>query len=270
MTEHITNHRSGFDFGLTRITDFRNPDEPTGMGFAVLRLKAGESHSETFAHEQAWLLMQGAAKITIGGETLDWWRDSLFDQHGGCVHGAKGTKISIEAVTDCEFTVYECPNEKSFPLEVYDPTEGADEFRGKGQVGGACLRIVRTFFDDTNSSPDAELVLGEVVTLPGRWSSYPPHYHDQPEIYHYRFTDPRGWGHGELDDDVLKLRHGDTVRILDGKTHAQVSAPGYGMYYAWVIRHLPGNRYGIPTFKPEHAWTMDKDAQIWHPKGLDE
>ena len=28
------------------------------------------------------------------------------------------------------------------------------------------------------------------------------------------------------------------------------------MYYAWVIRHLPGQPYTVPEFTPEHAWTM--------------
>jgi 5-deoxy-glucuronate isomerase len=35
------------------------------------------------------------------------------------------------------------------------------------------------------------------------------------------------------------------------------------MYYLWVIRHLEGRRYGNPTFVPEHAWTMQKEAKIW-------
>ncbi|TNE64375.1 MAG: hypothetical protein EP335_07905 [Alphaproteobacteria bacterium] len=269
MQEHITDHRQGFDFGRTRITDFRDPAEPTGLGVSVLKLKAGEEVAETFATEQAWLLMHGAVKLKAGGKRHDWLRLSLFDEHGSCVHGAKGTDIRITAVTDCEFTIYECANERAFPLEIYEADGGSDEPRGKGQVGGTCLRFVRTLFDDTNSSPEAELVLGEVITMPGKWSSYPPHYHAQPEIYHYRFTDNRGWGHGELEDDVVKLRPYDTVRIMDGKTHAQVAAPGYGMYYAWVIRHLPGDRYGVPTFKPEHAWTMDPAASYWQPKGQD-
>ena len=99
-------------------------------------------------------------------------------------------------------------------------------------------------------------MLGEVVTLPGGWSSYPPHHHPQPEIYHYRFTHPQGFGHAEHGDDVFKVRQYDTIRIQAGNDHAQVAAPGYGMYYAWVIRHLPGQPYDVPEFTAEHAWTM--------------
>ena len=59
--------------------------------------------------------------------------------------------------------------------------------------------------------------MGEVVTAPGGWSSYPPHHHEQPEIYHYRFTEPQGYGHAECGDDVFKVRQYDTYKIVDEK-----------------------------------------------------
>jgi len=125
-------------------------------------------------------------------------------------------------------------------------------------------RIVRTIFD-INNRPESKLVLGEDITFPGRWSSYPPHYHPQPEIYHYRFTSPDGYGHGELGDDVYKIHNYDTIKILDKKVHSQVAAPGYGMYYLWVIRHLPGNPYTSPVFAREHSWLLDPKASYWKP-----
>jgi 5-deoxy-glucuronate isomerase len=134
-------------------------------------------------------------------------------------------------------------------------------------VQDACLRNVRLIFDRA-ARPEANLVVGEVVNYPGRWSSYPPHHHDQPEIYHYRFTDPRGYGHAELGDTVLKVRTGDTVFIPPGLDHAQVSAPGYGMYYLWTIRHLPGNPYTGFTFNEDHRWTLDPKQQGWMPPPL--
>ena len=96
----------------------------------------------------------------------------------------------------------------------------------------------------------------------------PPHHHDQPEIYHYRFTHPDGYGHAELGDDVLKVRAHDTVLIPPGLDHAQVSAPGYGMYYLWMIRHLPGNPYTGFTFAEEHKWTLDPAQQGWLPPAV--
>jgi 5-deoxy-glucuronate isomerase len=35
------------------------------------------------------------------------------------------------------------------------------------------------------------------------------------------------------------------------------------MFYIWVIRHLDGDRYGVPTFVPEHSWVTDPGAKIW-------
>jgi 5-deoxy-glucuronate isomerase len=159
------------------------------------------------------------------------------------------------------------PNERRFAPRLYLPTDLTPEYRGAGLVQNACLRNVRLIFDRT-TRPESNLVLGEVLNYSGRWSSYPPHHHDQPEIYHYRFTAPSGYGHAELGDEVVKVRDGDTVVIPPGRDHAQVSAPGYGMYYLWMIRHLPGNPYTGFTFTEEHKWTLDAAQQGWRPADL--
>jgi 5-deoxy-glucuronate isomerase len=129
-------------------------------------------------------------------------------------------------------------------------------------VQGACEREVRLIFDRA-TRPYSNLVVGEVINFPGRWSSYPPHRHEQPEIYHYRFTKPQGYGHAELGERVFKVRHGDTLKIVAGETHAQVSAPGYGMYYLWIVRHLDAAPYTGFTFDSDHEWTLDSAQQGW-------
>ncbi|MBL4574872.1 MAG: 5-deoxy-glucuronate isomerase [Opitutaceae bacterium] len=266
MSPLVNKYRNGFQIGLTHITRHNDPDEVTGIGLAVLRLEPGETYTVTLENEMALLLMRGRVAVTVNGHENVITRTSLFDDQPTCIHASKGNRITLKAEISAEFTLYQCNNEKLFSPELYVPAGGKDEHRGKGQVGDTCLRFVRTIFDDTISSKNADLVLGEVITMPGKWSSYPPHSHPQPEIYHYRFTDDRGWGHAELGEDVLKVRPNDTVRIVDDKTHAQVSAPGYGMYYSWVIRHLPDDRYTIPEFEEQHKWIMDTDATYWQPK----
>jgi 5-deoxy-glucuronate isomerase len=108
-------------------------------------------------------------------------------------------------------------------------------------------------------------VLGEVITFPGKWSSYPPHHHPQPEIYHYRFQRPEGFGLCQIGEEAYMLRNRDTVIIPAGAVHPHAAAPGYAMFYIWVIRHLDGARYGTPTFVPKHSWVMDPKAEIWGP-----
>lgn len=266
MTLHITENRAGFSPGKTSITRHDDAENSALISLDVLVLPAGESINLTTAVETAWLLMNGQISGTAGGESIALQRSSLFDESSSCVHVSAGTPVDIKAEVDTELTVYSCDNTLPFGARVFAPEDVANEPRGKGQVNDRCLRYVRTIFDDTNSDPNTGLVLGEVITFQGAWSSYPPHHHPQPEIYHYRFTEPQGYGHAELGDTVLKVRNFDTVKILDLNDHSQCSAPGYGMYYSWVIRHLPDNRYSVPEFTEEHTWIMQPGAEYWDPQ----
>ena len=266
MNEHIADFRSGFGHGFTAITRHDRADNRSGLSVGVLRLAAGERLTVLVQHETAWLLMSGAVRGTAGDQRYDFARESLFDESASCIHVAAGCTVAFEASRATELTVYECANRAQFAPRVFRADQIPNERRGAGQVGGRALRYVRTIFDRSNSPAEVELVLGEVVTFPGGWSSYPPHHHAQPEIYHYRFTEPQGYGHAELGDGVVKVRQYDTIEIPAGLDHAQCAAPGYGMYYSWVIRHLPENPYIAPEFTAEHAWTLKPDAPYWRPQ----
>lgn len=266
MTVHITEHRGGFGAGTTNITRHDDAENNAQITLDVVRLSAGDEISLTTEVETAWLLMSGRVSGSAGDESFELQRQSIFDESSSCVHVSAGTAVEISVQADTEFTVYSCDNTLPFGPRVFRPEDVANEPRGKGQVNDKCLRYVRTIFDDTNSDPNTGLVLGEVITFQGAWSSYPPHHHPQPEIYHYRFTEPQGYGHAELGETVLKVRNYDTVKILDLNDHSQCSAPGYGMYYSWVIRHLPENRYSVPDFTEEHTWIMQPGAEYWDPK----
>ena len=105
-----------------------------------------------------------------------------------------------------------------------------------------------------------------MINFPGKWSSYPPHHHPQPEIYYYRFYPQQGFGFGMLgENEVAVVYDGDTTLILDDIVHSQTSAPGYVMYYTWVIKNLKNNPYNQVTFLPQHTWLMDssKEKEIW-------
>ena len=118
-----------------------------------------------------------------------------------------------------------------------------------------------------SNAPYSNLVLGEVIGFPGKWSSYPPHNHPQPEIYYYKFNPENGYGFAELDETVYKTHNNSTVFIVNEETHPQTTAPGYAMWYLWVIRHLDGNPYITPYFIPEHRWVTDPENEklMWPP-----
>ena len=265
MSNVITRHRDGFPKGFTAITTAGEQDADTGISMGVLRLEAGDTHAATLAAETAFLLMDGRIEGKVGGQPFQLARASLFDDSPVCIHAARGTPVEFRAATAAELTVYACDNPASFSPRVFGTGDVADERRGEGQVGDRCLRLVRTIFDGRNSPPEVRLVLGEVVTLPGGWSSYPPHHHPQPEIYHYRFTQPQGYGHAELGEQVYKVRANDTLCIPPGRTHAQAAAPGYGMWYLWIVRHLEHAPYDGFITDPEHAWILDPQSPVWRP-----
>lgn len=265
MSEYLLRNPEGFKVGYTAITHMDERKHDTGINFGILKLRAGDEFHIHSHLESAYLLLHGACHLAHDNHDRTVQRSSIFDEEPFALHVAAGNTADIIAISDCEFAVSEVRNEKQFPTCIYDQTNMLEsEHRGKGLLNDTSYRIVRTIFDDRNS-PDAKLVLGEVITAPGRWSSYPPHHHPQPEIYHYRFTEPQGYGHSECGQHIFKVQQYDTYKILDENDHAQAAAPGYGMYYLWVIRHLEDQRYDQPEFTEEHSWTRTGEAnqRVW-------
>jgi 5-deoxy-glucuronate isomerase len=238
------------------------------MDFGIQRLRPGEAATVSTDKETLWVLLDGSVAVQSTAGELTASRSSLFDENPTAVHAGTGEKVAFKAGKQgAELAIVRTSNAKAIGVRYYQPSAVTTEDRGAGLAQGACRRAVRAIFD-YSTRPDSNLVVGEVVNLPGRWSSYPPHHHPQPEIYHYRFTLPQGYGHAEVGDDVFKVRSGDTTRIPGGLDHAQVSAPGYGMYYLWIVRHLPGRPYKGFKFTAEHTWLLDAKQQGWAPSGI--
>lgn len=257
---------SPFQYGYNSITEMNGKHSDMLMDFGILRMKHDQQEVNAEKKERAYLLIQGEVSFEWDGKKVESARKNCFDESPWCLHVPPGVEVKITASKDdTELAVQMTDNEKSFQGKLYTPEECRSEERGKGTMKETSTRTVRTIFDKSNTE-HANLVLGEVIDHPGKWSSYPPHHHPQPEIYFYRFYPENGFGYAELGEDVTKVRHNDTVKIAGGLTHPQATAPGYAMYYLWVIRHLDDNPYITPTFVPEHTWVMEPDAKIWPDK----
>lgn len=121
-----------------------------------------------------------------------------------------------------------------------------------------------------------KIIVGETYSCPGQWSSYPPHKHDKDnkpyetnmeELYHFRVDPPQGFGIQVMyKDDFSQLnecyiiRNGDTAVIKDGY-HPVASAPGYQVYYLWVMAGING-RMLTPFDDPKHAWLRAVEKMV--------
>ena len=255
-----------FTYGYTAITNMEEIQHNTNMDFGILKLESGQAEKSAEQKERAYLLVQGEVTFEWENHKEVAKRVNCFDEDPWVLHVPQNVEVVITGISEnSELAVTKTTNEKAFLSKLYTQEECRSEERGKGTMKETSTRTVRTVFDYSNA-PYANLVLGEVIDHPGKWSSYPPHYHPQPEIYYYKFNPEQGYGFSELGDDVLKLKNNDTVKILDNATHPQTTAPGYAMYYLWVIRHIEDKPYITPTFVPEHLWVTEPDAKIWPDK----
>lgn len=253
-----------FDYGFTSITQQHGKHSEMLLDFGILKLKTGDMESSSTGRERAWLLIHGSATFLWEGRTETVTRTSCFDEAPYVLHVSKDTEVTVNTDSECEICVEQVDNDNVFEAKLYRPEDIRTDIFGAGTLNETSIRSVRTVFDG-EINPLSNMVLGEVINHPGKWSSYPPHDHPQPEIYHYRFFPPQGFGISVLDDEAHTVKNGDTTLIGPDKTHSQGAAPGYAMYYIWMIPHLPDNRWLPSTryFREEHKWLLEPDVKIW-------
>ena len=242
------------------------------LDFGIVSLGAGGVWEDATDRERAVLLISGAVRFEWAGTHREAVRRSCFDESPEVLHVPAGTNIRVVAADGgAELCFEACINERTFPPVYYGKNDIRNDVFGAGVLNEASIRTVRTVFDGENAA-FSNMVLGEVINHPGKWSSYPPHDHPHPEIYHYRLFPCRGFGVSLLEDEAHVIRDGSTSLIEPDKTHSQVAAAGYAMYYLWMIPHLPDDRW-LPTtryFREEHRWLLDSDVTIWPERPFEE
>ncbi|MGH0052583.1 MAG: 5-deoxy-glucuronate isomerase [Sphaerochaetaceae bacterium] len=260
----IVQKEKAFDWGYTAVTSLEGPHSDMLLDFGILRLKAGERISCSLPLERAWMLLKGKVAFSWPEGSSTGERESCIDETPVVLHAPSSVTINIIAEQDCELVVERCRNEQVFPVKFYGKGDVKTEVFGAGVLQETSNRTVRTVFDG-ESAPYSNMVMGEVINHPGRWSSYPPHDHPHPEIYHYRFFPKQGFGVSLLDENAYVVHDGDTSLIKPNTTHSQGAAPGYAMYYVWMIPHLPNDKW-LPTtryYRKEHTWLLEKGVKVW-------
>ena len=172
------------------------------------------------------------------------------------------------AETDCVLAVCTAPGKGGHPAQRLGPDGIALETRGKGTN----TRYINNIAMEGRDVADSLLVT-EVFTPNGHWSSYPSHRHDEDnfpdityleETYYHRISPENGFGiqrvyteDGELDETMAVKDH-DVVLVPRG--HHPCGAPyGFEMYYLNVMAG-PLRKW---RFKPDPAvqWIMERDAK---------
>ncbi len=215
--------------------------------------------------ETAFLVLIAEGTFYFNGKEEIFKRTSLFTEMPYVLHVPKGVKVEIQCNEDSEILIQKTENAKTFDVVYYTPNDLEERVLGDGVLNDTSRRVIRDVFNYDNA-PYSNMVLGEVITLPGKWSSYPPHHHPQPEIYYFRFDHENGFGTSYIGDDAYKVENHSCANIEGGLTHPQNAGPGYAMYYAWLIRHFDNEPWTERVFDPKHTWLLDENVKVFEPK----
>ena len=148
----------------------------TYVGFEVYQLKAGQNLRQATGDREACIVMlSGKAHVGAGGSDFGviGGRASPFEPDPWSLYVPAKSGWSLNAETDCEIAVCTAPAEGKLPARVISPDQVGQETRGQGTN----TRHVRNILPETEAAES--LLVVEVITPSGHWSSYPPHKHDR-------------------------------------------------------------------------------------------
>ncbi len=247
--------------GYNAYLSLPNEDAATQMDVGVLVLGPGDRHAfDEPDKEIAALVLEGKCAFRWAGQEATCDRPDSFHCDPWCLHVPRATPFEVVALGPCEVYIQMTENERAFAPRLYRPEDIMVQHAGSsGELMGCMRREIKTLFD-YESAPYSNMVLGEVLNFPGKWSSYPPHHHPQPEVYLHRFDHPHGFGASFADGEIYASKHNGLTVIHHG-FHSQTAAPGYAMMYVWGIRHLAGDPWRKTRIDDEeHAWLWQPDA----------
>ncbi len=249
------------------------------LSFQVRRLVPGETWElDTETREFALVTLGGQLNVASsrGSWTAIGGRTGVFTGLPHALYLPRATRATVAPKTACEFAVAWVEANRDFPPRQIRPNDVTVEIRGGDHATRQINSIIPPGF------PCDRLVVVEVYTPGGNWSSYPPHKHDREkvddagrlleadldEIYYYRFDRPEGYALQRIytgpDSPLAKAgcpidasvtaRENDVVLVPEG--YHPVSSPvGFTSYYLNV---LAGSAQSLAASDdPQYAWIKD-------------
>jgi 5-deoxy-glucuronate isomerase len=238
------------------------------VGFAVYTLEPGESiRGGEPGREACIVVLTGVAKVRAGAREFDTvgGRGSVFeDRPPGAVYVPGAVAFAVEAVSRAEVAVCTAPANAGGEPRLIEAAGMSKETRG----AGTNTRYVRNILPQTEAAQS--LLVVEVITPGGHWSSYPPHKHDTAtageetaleETYYHRLDPPQGFAFQRVYtddrslDETCCVQDGDVVMVPRGY-HPVGAAHGYDLYYLNVMAG-PERRWVFRN-DPAHDWMLRK------------
>lgn len=237
------------------------------VGFSVYRLTPGQMlERDTGEQEICLVLMGGKANVDAGDERFETIgeRDSPFEGKPWSVYIPWHSSYRVEALTDLEIAVCAAPGGGAYPARLIDPEKVKFTTRGSGSN----TRHVYDILPETE--PANSLLVVEVITPSGSWSSYPSHKHDTDnfpeetaleETYYHRLNPPQGFAFQRVYtddrslDETMCLHDGDVVMVPRGY-HPVGTPHGYDLYYLNVMAG-PKRVWKVNT-EACHRWLLPK------------
>lgn len=238
-------------------------------GFGLLTLAAGESYSgDTQGEELVLVLLAGKCQVKVGDQVYDkLTRKDVFSERASAVYVPINSHYEVNAQDQpAEMAVTAAPASKQLTPFVVRPEDVVFNHRG-------VLNWQRDVYDlvvDKAEGRVDKIIVGETVSFPGHWSSYPSHKHDtynmpfeskMDEIYYFKVKPVEGFGVQVMYNDDLSLREaymvkdGDCVALPEGY-HPIAAAPGFQVYYLWVMAGAYGRKL-TPNDDPKLKWLQN-------------
>lgn len=236
------------------------------VGFRVHRLAHGQClEASTGDREHCLVLLSGHATVSCGEQRWEniGQRMSVFERMPPwAVYLPNGVSYRVEATTELELAVCSAPGCGQHPPRLIAPDQVKCSTRGSGTN----IRHIQDILPETE--PADSLLVVEVYTPAGNWSSYPPHKHDVDnlpeeslleETYYHRLDPPQGFAFQRVYTDDRSLD--ETMAVEDGccvmvpRGYHPVGAPhGYDLYYLNVMAG-PRREWKFQN-DPAHEWIV--------------
>lgn len=241
------------------------------VGFSLHHLRADERVSESTGEREVIIVMvEGKAALESNGQSWGVLGDrmSVFERTAPhCLYLPNDTTWSAVAETDCVVAICAAPGLGAHEARRIGPEGITLTERGSGTN----TRYINNIAMENEDYCDSLLVT-EVFTPAGHWSSYPSHRHDEDdyprityleETYYHRLNPKDGFGIQRVytDDGTLNetmaVADGDVVLVPRG--HHPCGAPyGFEMYYLNVMAGPLRKWRFVPA--PEVEWILERDA----------